>query len=233
MPNGSSAPIVEPAGLTADEARARRDQFGPNEPAPARVQLVFARVWRVIANPLVLILLIAAVASVFLGQTVDATIIFIIIVVISAAIDLAQTHRSVLIVMARVGVKIGSGIMRSIGSGSTLFERRGNAGFDCHNEQGEDLLCRWTARKIGANRARWFARSRAMCDQASKIPRFCGISRGGDGISAGLTGSRTGTLDSPVIERVDLRLGLLSSGTRLKAIDLHNHASFNRPDANL
>ena len=93
MPNDGSAPIVEPAGLTADEVRARRDQFGPNEPAPARAQSIFVRAWRVVTNPLALILLIAATASVLLGQTVDATIIFI-IVVISAAIDLAQTRRS-------------------------------------------------------------------------------------------------------------------------------------------
>ncbi len=80
-------------GLATDEANARLAQFGRNEPAESRTHSVFADIWRVLANPLVLILTIAAVASAFLGEVVDAAIIFI-IVGVSAAIDLAQTRRS-------------------------------------------------------------------------------------------------------------------------------------------
>ncbi|HUK36441.1 MAG TPA: magnesium-translocating P-type ATPase, partial [Vicinamibacterales bacterium] len=65
----------------------------PNEPAPAKAQSALGDIWRVVANPLVLILVIAAVASAFLGEVADAGIITIIIL-LSAAIDFAQTHRS-------------------------------------------------------------------------------------------------------------------------------------------
>jgi Mg2+-importing ATPase len=80
-------------GLTAQEAEARLSQFGPNEPAATRHHSAFADLWHEFTNPLVLILVIAAVASVFLGQKVDAGIIGL-IVLISAAIDFAQTYRS-------------------------------------------------------------------------------------------------------------------------------------------
>src|SRR5262249_4195730 len=80
-------------GLTTDEAKARLAQFGPNEPTTTRRHALGADVWHAFANPLVLILVIAAVASAFLGDVVDAGLISI-IVLISAAIDVAQTHRS-------------------------------------------------------------------------------------------------------------------------------------------
>src|SRR5262252_893257 len=80
-------------GLTTDEAKARLAQFGPNEPTAAKRHSLGADVWHTLANPLALILIIAAVASAFLGEVVDAGLITT-IVLISAAIDLAQTHRS-------------------------------------------------------------------------------------------------------------------------------------------
>ena len=87
------APAAAASGLTADEAKTRLGQFGPNDPAVVRPQSVFADLWRVVANPLVLILVIAAGASAFLGERADAGIITI-IVILSASIDFAQTHRS-------------------------------------------------------------------------------------------------------------------------------------------
>src|SRR5262249_2488822 len=81
------------AGLTTDEAHARLTKYGPNEPATARRHSIGADLWHVLANPLVLILVIAAAASAFLGDVVDAGLITT-IVIISAAIDMAQTHRS-------------------------------------------------------------------------------------------------------------------------------------------
>src|SRR5271165_5484954 len=81
------------AGLTEEEAKARLDQFGPNEPAAAKQQSFLKDLLHVFMNPLVLILVIAAVASAFLGDTVDAGIIGV-IVLLSAAIDLSQTYRS-------------------------------------------------------------------------------------------------------------------------------------------
>src|SRR5215470_13218643 len=81
------------AGLTTSEAGARLKRFGPNEPANVRAHSVLADVWHVFANPLVLILVIAALASAVIGDTIDAAIIGT-IVLLSALIDLSQTRRS-------------------------------------------------------------------------------------------------------------------------------------------
>jgi len=84
---------VAMTGLTVQEASARLDRFGPNEPAATRHHSFFSDLLHAFANPLVLILVIAAVASAFLGDKVDAGIIGA-IVLLSTAIDLAQTYRS-------------------------------------------------------------------------------------------------------------------------------------------
>src|SRR5271166_4450187 len=86
---GASAAI---SGLTAQEAQARLDKFGPNEPAATQQHSIFSDLLHEFSNPLVLILIIAAVASAFLGEKTDAAIIGI-IVLLSAAIDLTQTYR--------------------------------------------------------------------------------------------------------------------------------------------
>jgi Mg2+-importing ATPase len=87
---GSSAAI---AGLTAEEAAARLGCFGPNEPAAAKHHSVASDFLHGLMNPLALILVIAAFASAFLGEKVDATIIGA-IVLLSAGIDFSQTYRS-------------------------------------------------------------------------------------------------------------------------------------------
>src|SRR5271166_1970220 len=91
-PNANEAGAAV-AGLTAEEAEARLEKFGPNEPAAARHHSFLSDLWHVFRNPLVLILVLAAVASAFLGQAVDAGIIAT-VVLLSAVIDLVQTHRS-------------------------------------------------------------------------------------------------------------------------------------------
>jgi Mg2+-importing ATPase len=83
----------EVRGLTLEEAQARLDRFGPNEPASARQHSLLSDVLHAFANPLVLILVIAAVLSAFMGEAVDAAIIGI-IVLLSTAIDVSQTYRS-------------------------------------------------------------------------------------------------------------------------------------------
>jgi len=89
-PGETRAPI---AGLTAQEAEARLDKFGPNEPATTQQHSFLSDLLHQFTNPLVLILIIAAVASAFLGDRVDAGIIGI-IVLLSATIDLTQSYRS-------------------------------------------------------------------------------------------------------------------------------------------
>ena len=81
------------AGLTAKEAAARLEQFGPNEPAAAQRHSFLSALLHVFMNPLTLILLIAAVVSAFTHDAVDAGIIGV-IVFLSGAIDLSQTYRS-------------------------------------------------------------------------------------------------------------------------------------------
>src|SRR5208282_1827112 len=89
-PNEARAAMT---GLTAQEAEARLNQFGPNEPAATKHHSFLSDLVHAFANPLVLILVIAAVASAFLGDKVDAGIIGV-IVLLSTAIDLSQTYRS-------------------------------------------------------------------------------------------------------------------------------------------
>jgi Mg2+-importing ATPase len=68
-------------------------RFGPNDPAPQDGHPLLVEVGLLFANPLVLILLVAAGASAFVGERVDAFII-VAIVLVSAAIDFLQTYRS-------------------------------------------------------------------------------------------------------------------------------------------
>ncbi len=83
----------EAAGLTAEQAAARLARFGPNETAAAEHHSLRSDFLHVFMNPLVLILVTAAIASAFLGQVVDAAIISV-IVLLSSAMDLSQTYRS-------------------------------------------------------------------------------------------------------------------------------------------
>jgi Mg2+-importing ATPase len=80
-------------GLTAEQAEARLDQFGPNEPATTQHHSFLFDFLHAFSNPLVLILLIAAVISGFMGEAADAGIIGV-IVLLSAVIDVTQTYRS-------------------------------------------------------------------------------------------------------------------------------------------
>jgi Mg2+-importing ATPase len=91
-PDANETPAAM-AGLTAEEAQARLDQFGPNEPAATQHHSFLSDLLHAFASPLVLILLIAAVVSAFVGEKVDAGIIGV-IVLLSAVIDLSQTYRS-------------------------------------------------------------------------------------------------------------------------------------------
>ena len=80
-------------GLPSEEAAARLVQFGPNQPAPPKHHSAVLEFLRLFLNPLVLILLIAASSSIFLGEVTDAVII-ITIVVLSNVLDFGQSHKS-------------------------------------------------------------------------------------------------------------------------------------------
>ena len=87
--------VTSPAvlGLSSQAAEARLEHFGSNEPATTERGAALSDLLHVFLNPLVLILLIAAIASAFLGQAVDAAIISA-IVALSGALNFAQTYRS-------------------------------------------------------------------------------------------------------------------------------------------
>jgi len=86
-----SPPVV--SGLTSQEAEARLGQFGPNDPVPSKHQSAVIDFLRLFLNPLVLILLIAALLSAFLGDAADSAIITV-IVLLSTALDFTQTYQS-------------------------------------------------------------------------------------------------------------------------------------------
>ncbi|HET6959718.1 MAG TPA: magnesium-translocating P-type ATPase [Vicinamibacterales bacterium] len=81
------------AGLTSDEAARRLTQFGPNEPVHIRRFSAVHQLLRLFANPLVLILLVAALVSSVLGQQADAGII-VTIVVLGVGLNFWQTFQS-------------------------------------------------------------------------------------------------------------------------------------------
>ncbi len=87
------APTPPTRGLGSAEAEARLARFGPNDPAPQEGHPLLVEIGLLFANPLVLILLVAAGASAFVGERVDAVII-VAIVLVSAVIDFVQTYRS-------------------------------------------------------------------------------------------------------------------------------------------
>ncbi|MFI5297333.1 MAG: magnesium-translocating P-type ATPase [Polyangiales bacterium] len=86
-------PSTPAAGLTSEEARRRRVQYGPNEPAPSNQRSQLVELLLQFANPLVLVLLVASAVSAVIGELVNAAII-VAIVSLSVTINFVQTFRS-------------------------------------------------------------------------------------------------------------------------------------------
>ena len=80
-------------GLTADDAGRRLDEVGPNEPARAPRTAGLVQILLLLANPLVIILLIASAASAILGERINASII-VLMVGLSVVLNFVQTYRS-------------------------------------------------------------------------------------------------------------------------------------------
>ena len=92
MPNFNES-IGAAAGLGSQEAETRLGRYGPNDPAATKRSSPITDLLHMFVSPLTLILLLAAVASGFLGDRIDAGIICA-IVLLSAVIDFNQTWRS-------------------------------------------------------------------------------------------------------------------------------------------
>ena len=89
------APVysAEAAGLTQREAEERLRQYGFNDPLPHKRGALLFELLALLLNPLVVILLIASLISVSVGQSVDASIIFV-IAMLSVMINFIQTYKS-------------------------------------------------------------------------------------------------------------------------------------------
>ncbi|HEX8966706.1 MAG TPA: HAD-IC family P-type ATPase, partial [Chloroflexota bacterium] len=80
-------------GLTSAEAAARLARVGPNEIETGRRFRVLREGLGLLANPLVLILIAAALISIRFGEVLDAGII-IVVILLSVALDFFQVFRS-------------------------------------------------------------------------------------------------------------------------------------------
>jgi P-type Mg2+ transporter len=99
-------------GLTSEEARKRLRECGPNEPTAARRSATLQQLLVFLANPLVLILLIASIIAAILGEVLNACII-ILMIVLSIALNFFQTFRSQRAVeRLRAGVALTCTVLR-------------------------------------------------------------------------------------------------------------------------
>jgi Ca2+-transporting ATPase len=80
-------------GLTAAEAARRLAEYGPNELVERGRKSPWAILWEQFTGIMVVILIISAVVSVILGETIDALVILI-IVVLNAALGFIQEYRA-------------------------------------------------------------------------------------------------------------------------------------------
>ncbi|MEP7051895.1 MAG: magnesium-translocating P-type ATPase [Pseudomonadota bacterium] len=80
-------------GLTSAQAASLLAQFGANDPVPPQKRSVLRDVLRRFANPLVVILLLACVASAFGGDFINAGLVLC-IVAVSVLVEFVQTRRS-------------------------------------------------------------------------------------------------------------------------------------------
>jgi len=88
-----AVPGAAPSGLSSAEAARRLAEVGPNETAETGRWSALAETLGALANPLVLILLVAGVVSGLLGELVNAAII-VAMVALSIAVNFAQSYRS-------------------------------------------------------------------------------------------------------------------------------------------
>jgi Mg2+-importing ATPase len=80
-------------GLSSSEARAKLAEAGPNEPVAHAERSAFVELAEIFANPLVTILLVASIASAFLGDLAGA-IIIVTVLGLGTALNFSQTYRS-------------------------------------------------------------------------------------------------------------------------------------------
>jgi Mg2+-importing ATPase len=85
--------VTSREGLTMAEATARLERFGPNEPPGAPRLATLQQLLTFLANPLVVILLLASIVTALLGEFINAGLIAA-MVLLSVALNFVQTYRS-------------------------------------------------------------------------------------------------------------------------------------------
>ena len=99
-------------GLSSAEARQHLEQYGPNRIAARQQVTILSLLWRQLGSPLVLILIVAAVISLGVGEWVDAGIVLA-VVLGSALLGIAQEYRaSNAVEKLRSQVTIKSAVLR-------------------------------------------------------------------------------------------------------------------------
>lgn len=94
MQSAIAIPAVNSSyGLTTEDVSKRLARFGPSEPARRQRTRTVAQLLLLFANPLVIILLAASIISALLGQTLNASII-VLMVLLSVTLNFVQTYRS-------------------------------------------------------------------------------------------------------------------------------------------
>ena len=84
---------TSPKGLSEKEAKKRLEYYGLNEPARRKKRTIFTQILSKFINPLVIVLIIICVFSLFYGEKISAFIVFMMIV-LSVFLAFIQEHRS-------------------------------------------------------------------------------------------------------------------------------------------
>jgi Mg2+-importing ATPase len=92
-PEPTSVETPRLVGLGTEEARRRLADVGPNEPTRPRRGAAVAELLGLLANPLIVILLVAGLVSAILGDGLNAAII-VVMVTLGVVLNFAQTYRS-------------------------------------------------------------------------------------------------------------------------------------------
>ncbi|MDJ0753972.1 MAG: cation-translocating P-type ATPase [Ardenticatenaceae bacterium] len=80
-------------GLTLEEVQNRLEQYGPNELIDKGTKSVFSIIWEQLTDVMVVILIIAALVSAFIGEAQD-TIVIIAIVLLNTVLGVSQEYRA-------------------------------------------------------------------------------------------------------------------------------------------
>ena len=89
----SSLEVDSNQGLTSQEAQARLEKYGPNELQEKKGKSFFAKLIDQLLDPMVIILLAAAILSAFSGDKIE-TVIILAIVVLNAGLSLFQEGKA-------------------------------------------------------------------------------------------------------------------------------------------